>query len=314
MGEALLMPGPVSTNKACARKSSICLRTRSFTYTSQNPRTRSTTASNPSYQIRKIDPQAIGWHRVYKRRQKKTSKHDTLPLANATAEHQEEERPGGEEDESMFEYEYVDDESISFLESLWEEKRAAAAAAAATVRAEAAAAEDPSTLLGPYMVFLLTAFSSDPFSLHLETLINQLAPAFPHVLFLKGDGQQDFSGLTSQIRVKGLPQLLIFEENLLRSRYKAKTKDLKSVLNFLVLHTGALPQAVVGKGGRGGGERRFVVRLPRGAGGEREGMSVWGGMGWLYWISALYVLGEWSGDRWMRRGKRVGKESPSTRN
>ncbi len=311
------MPGPVSTTQAQEReKKADCLPTRSLTHTPQNPRKRSTTASNPSYQIRKIDPQAIGWHRVYKRRQKKMTKHDPPPIANATAQREEEERASGEEDEAMVEYEYVDDESISFLESLWEEKKAAAAAAAAPVRAGAAtagaaAAADPSTLLGPYMVFLLTSSPSDPFSLHLEALTTHLAPAFPHVLFLKGDGQQDFSGLTSQIRVKGLPQLLIFEENLLRSRYKAKTKDLKSILNFLVLHTGALPQAVVGEGGREGGEGRFMVGLPRGGEGGREGRRDGGGMGWLYWVSALYVLGEWLGDWWMRRRRRRkgGKES-----
>ena len=273
------------------------------------------TAANPSYQIRNIDPQAIGWHRVYKRRQKKVNKQEPPslppsspptppPLANATAEHDEEGREGGEEsededeDEAMFEHEYVDDESISFLQSLWEERKAAAEAgaivAAATRAASAveilaagaagaAAAADPSSLLGPYMVFLLTSSPSDPFSLHLEALTTHLAPAFPQVLFLKGDGQKAFSGLISQISVKGLPQLLLFEENLLRSRYRAKNKNLKSILNFLVLHTGALPQAVIeGEGGREGGEGRFLIRLPR----RREE----GGMGWLYWVSALFVL------------------------
>jgi hypothetical protein len=242
------------------------------------------------------------------------------PLANDTAGHDEEGREGGEEgeedeDEAMFEYEYIDDESISFLESLWEEKKGAAAAAAAAAATTAttavaagppAASADPSRLLGPYMVFLLTSSPSDPFSNYLEALTTHLAPAFPHVLFLKGDGQKDFSGLISQISVKGLPQLLLFEENLLRSRYRAKNKNLKSMVNFLVMHTGALPQAVVGEGGREGGEGRFVVRLPRGGEGGREE----GGMRWLYWVSALFVLGEWVGGWWVRRrrGRKGGKE------
>lgn len=54
-----------------------------------------------------------------------------------------------------------------------------------------------------------------------------LAPAFPHVVWLQGDGQL-FSSLAAQMSLKGYPQLLLFEDGLLKVMF------LITVLNGLI--------------------------------------------------------------------------------
>lgn len=57
----------------------------------------------------------------------------------------------------------------------------------------------PSPLLSPPPVHVSTA----------------LVPAYPQVLFLRGDGTL-FSSFVAQISLKGFPQLLLFEDGLLK--------------------------------------------------------------------------------------------------
>jgi hypothetical protein len=238
------------------------------------------TAANPWYTIRSLDPGTMGWHRVYRRRQR-VPRHDLNPSPSATPPStsyvSEEEESGGPEggDEGMFEY--VDDESLSYLQAVWEERKRGALASLGGRRGAEA---NPSLLIGPFMVLLITSSPFDPFSNQLEARVTQVAPAFPHVLFLKGEGK-DFSGLVAQISVKGLPQVLLFEENLLRGRFRG-VKTVRNLLSFLVLHTGCLPRAVVT--GNGEPEDKLMVRLP---------MVDEPGLGWIYALSVIWVLGEW---------------------
>lgn len=71
------------------------------------------------------------------------------------------------------------------------------------------------------MVLLInhTKVKSDSVTSHHDAVCRRplaaLVPAFPHVVWLQGDGQL-FSSLAAQMSLKGYPQLLLFEDGLLK--------------------------------------------------------------------------------------------------
>lgn len=95
-----------------------------------------------------------------------------------------------------------------------------------------------------YLVFLLVT-EFDYFSLELSTLLTSVAPAFPEITFVRGEIKR-FTKLVAQISIKGFPQLLLFEDGLLKKKFRGE-RSIGGLSKFLIKNTGGnlLPHAVI---------------------------------------------------------------------
>ncbi len=224
---------------------------------------------DPSFRLLAVDPSVLQLRRVYRRKIRKT------PTPAAEEEQEEEEEEQEEEEAASTDASdnrtteqqsppakeeapvYIDEDSEEYLRQLLLEK--------------------PDGLPGPFMCFFISGGDDDVFSQQLEEILQVVAPAFPRVTFLKGNGR-DFAGLVSQAALKGLPTLLLFEDSLLRARFKGRPRSVDALLRFFVDATGSLPASVVV--GAHDARRVFALRPapPH--------------VGPLYWVSLVFVLME----------------------
>ena len=96
-----------------------------------------------------------------------------------------------------------------------------------------------------FLAFLLLV-DHDYFSSQLKALAQAVAPAFPQVSFVSGDGAK-FNEFTHQYHVRSFPKLLFFRDGILQAVYPRRKKRTPAAMAaFLTNMTGGmLPQAFV---------------------------------------------------------------------
>lgn len=79
------------------------------------------------------------------------------------------------------------------------------------------------------------------FSAELETIVQAVAPAFPKIMFVKGDGV-NFSSFVAQYSVRSLPRLLLFKDGVLVSQFRGNRSP-SALAAHLTNRTTMLPAA-----------------------------------------------------------------------
>ena len=98
--------------------------------------------------------------------------------------------------------------------------------------------------ISEYLAFLLV-LKHDPFSDQMNAITQAVAPAFPQVHFVKGDGAQ-FTLFAAQYNVRSYPRLLFFKDGILQATFRGRQKTTSALVAFMTNQTsGSLPKAFV---------------------------------------------------------------------